>query len=110
MRTVDIRVLAKCIEKFVSARHCTGKSSANADMMFANRLATEHRIKCYQLEHVDRRKIQLLRDPIDRFIGNISEMFLKQVQKRQRGTALENRVMRDCFVNHGLELGRNFHS
>ena len=63
------------------------KGSGKRECVSAGRLPAEHRIERDQLENIDRLKAEPRRDPVDSFVANKTEVFLPQMQQRQRGAA-----------------------
>ena len=106
---INPRRLRDCGFQLIAPRHRARERAADADVPFPGRLPAKHRIERHQFQHVDRRKLQLRRDPRDAFIRNVPEMFLPKMQQRQRRTAFRDGVMRDRFVYLRQQFGRNIH-
>ena len=107
--TIDVRVFAELLHQLGTARHGAGKRPADPDVILPGSGLPEAGIKRHHFGHLNALKSELLRHPGNRFLLDVSEMMLQQVQNRQHGTALRHRVMRDGFVDSGKQLGRNGH-
>src|SRR6516162_11350669 len=102
------RSRAKVFHQAIAARHCATQCPADANVRFAHALLPQHRIKCHQLENVDRLQLQFLRDPFDAPSSNEAELFLPEMQQRQGGAAfMLRRVLPDDDVDPPLEFRRN---
>src|SRR5688572_30457101 len=69
-------------------------------------MLAEHRVESNQFEDVDGLQSEFRSGPLNRFLRQISEVFLQCVQKHQRRTSL-HWIMGDKLVNFGLKRRRN---
>ena len=69
-------------------------------MGFAGSFLPQHRIKGYQFENVDRLQLQLVRNPINPFVADKTEMFLPEMQQWQsRASFSLGRVLSNCSIH-----------
>src|SRR4051812_47144224 len=104
---VDVRGLRNRIAQFVRTGELAAQGSANANVRLAGRVPAEHRIKRDELENVDRLKIEPGGDPLDRFIRDVPELLLPEVEQGKRGGSLARRVVRNGFVDLREEFSWN---
>ena len=70
-------------------------------------LLTKPRIESDKFQDVDRLEIEALGDPIHSTLVNEPKMILPEMEKRQRGTPLGDRVAGRGLVNFGQEIRRD---
>ena len=100
----DAEFLFEGVANFVGAFERAGKGAADFDVAASDGVAFEHGVEGDDFVDVDELEFESGSDPFDGFVGNVADVFLDEVQERERGAALD-RIVRDDFGD-AFECGR----
>src|SRR6266516_6958265 len=87
-RALDTEARAQFFHQLKASGHRATQCAADADMGFARRVLSKHRIEGNKLENIDRLQAELFRDPQYSLVANEPEMFLPQMQQRHGRASL----------------------
>ena len=107
-RALDTKIRAQMFHQLEASGHSATECAADADVGFARRLLSKHRVEGDQLENIDWLQAELFRDSCHGLVADEPEVFLPQMQQRHgRASPVIARITRDRFIHFPLQLGGN---